>query len=323
MIKKIFITFISLIILFVLGFFVFLYLNNRPISSDNTSKVFTIKSGEGIKQIAQDLEDKHLIRNKYVFLFYSYQLSLNRKIQAGSFKVSANLTTKEIVTKLSSGGITDYWLKIIDGTRVEELAKSFPSNLSFTGSEFVNKAKNLQGYLFPDSYLIPEYFTIDQIIDTIKTNFDKKFAEAKINATNLKLTDHEILILASLLEREGRSLESKKMITGIILNRLSIGMPLQIDATVLYVRDSQTKNINNYWKLPITRSDISLSSPYNTYKNVNLPPNPICNPGYNSLYAAFHPIESDYFYYITGNDGLMYYAKTLDEHNTNIAKYLK
>jgi UPF0755 protein len=100
-------------------------------------------------------------------------------------------------------------------------------------------------------------------------------------------------------------------------------MALQIDATVLYVRDSQTRNITNYWKLPITKSDISLVSPYNTYKNANLPPSPICNPGYNSLYAAFHPIESDYIYYITGNDNQMHYAKTLDEHNTNIAKYLK
>jgi len=321
MIKKIFITFISLIILFVLGFFAFLYLNNKPISSDNALKVFTVKSGEGVKQIAQNLENKHLIRNKYVFLFYSYQLSLNKKIQAGNFKVSANLTTKDIVVKLSSGGITDYWLKIIDGTRVEELTDSFPDSVSFTGQDFVTKAKNLQGYLFPDSYLIPEYFTINQILDTIQVNFDKKFTEAKINNTNTKLTDQEILVFASIIEREARTLKSKKEIAGILLNRFEIGMALQVDASVQYARDSKTIPIH-YWD-PIRSADLSIISPFNTYKNKGLPPSPICNPGYDSIYAAFHPIESDYLYYITGNDNKMHYAETLDEHNSNIAKYLK
>lgn len=311
----------SLIVFVGLVFFTFLFLNNKSVSSDDSQKVFTIKSGEGIKQIAQDLEDKDFIRNKYVFLFYSYQLSLNKKIQAGNFKISSNLTTKEIVTKLSSGGITDYWLKIIDGTRVEELTDSFPNNISFTGKDFVAKAKDLQGYLFPDSYLIPQYFTIDQILATIETNFNQKFNQAKEKSTST-LSDQKNLILASLLEREGRSLESKKMIAGILLNRLEIGMALQLDATVQYVRDSQLKNITEYWQ-PITKTDLSTISPYNTYKNPGLPPKPICNPGYNSLYAVFHPTASDYFYYITGNDGKMHYATTLDEHNSNIAKYLK
>lgn len=311
---------VSLVVLIVLSFFIFLSLNNKPVSSDDNPKVFTIKSGEGIKQIAQDLEDKDFIRNKYVFLFYSYQLSLNKKIQAGNFKISSNLTTKEITIKLSSGGITDYWLKILDGSRIEELVDIFPDNLSFTGKDFLTKAKTKEGYLFPDSYLVPQYFTIDQILATIETNFDQKFTQAKENSTST-LSDQKNLILASLLEREGRSLESKKMIAGILLNRLNIDMALQLDATAQYARDSQS-NVTKYWQ-PITKSDLSINSPYNTYKNTGLPPKPICSPGYNSLYAAFHPTDSDYLYYITGDDGLMHYAKTLDEHNSNIAKYLK
>jgi len=321
MAKKILITLASLIVIFVLAFFAFLYFNNRPISSDNTSKIFIVKSGEGLKQIAQDLEDKQLIRNKYVFLFYSYQLSLNKKIQAGNFKISPNLTTKEVITKFSSVGISDYWLKIIDGTRVEELADSFPDNISFTGQDFVAKAKSLQGYLFPDSYLIPEYFTVDQILDTLQTNFDKKFAEAKINATNTKLSDQEILIFASIIEREARTLKSKQEIAGILLNRFEIGMALQVDASVQYARDSKTIPLH-YWD-PLKSADLSIVSPFNTYKNKGLPPAPICNPGYDSIYAALHPIESDYMYYITGDDNQMHYAKTLDEHNLNISKYLK
>lgn len=312
MIKKIFILFLSLVFFAVLAAFAFLCLNNRPVSSDTSSKFFTVKSGDGIKQTAQNLEDKKFIRSKYVFLFYSYKLSLNKKIQAGNFKLSANLTTKELVTKLSKGGVTDYWLKIIDGTRVEELDVS---------NDFMVKAKNLQGYIFPDSYLIPQYFTTDQILATIKTNFDQKFAKAKNGATNTKLNDKQIVIFASLLEREGRSLKSKQNIAGILLNRLDINMALQLDATVQYARDSKT-NPADYWK-DLNAGDISIISPFNTYKNPGLPPSPICNPGYDSLYAAFHPIESNYLYYITGNDNQMHYATTFEEHKSNIAKYLK
>ena len=322
MLKKNITAFFGLIILS--GFVVlgFIYLNNQPVSTSDSVKIFTVKSGEGVKSIAQKLEDSKLIKNKYVFLFYSYRLSLAQKIQAGNFKISPNLTTKEIAVKLTKSGVTDYWLKVLDGTRVEELQNSFPSNISFTSADFISKSKSLQGYIFPDSYLIPEYYTIDQILALIKTRFDQKFSQAKEGSTT-QLSDSNAVVLASLLEREGRSLESKQMISGIIANRLSIDMPLQIDATVQYARDSQTKNITEYWT-PVTSAQIkSIESSYNTYKNTGLPPRPICNPGYNSLYAAFHPTKSDYLYYITGNDGKMYYAKTLDEHNSNVAKYLR
>jgi len=320
MIKKIFLLFLSLVFLAVLVVFAFLYLNNRPVSSDTSSKVFTVKSGDGIKQTAQNLEDKKFIRNKYVFLFYSYKLSLNKKIQAGNFKLSSNLTTKELVTKLSKGGVTDYWLKIIDGTRVEELTNSFPTNLSFTGKDFVAKAKSLQGYIYPDSYLVPQYFTIDQILTTIQTNFDQKFAKAKVGATNTKLTDKQIVVLASIIEREARTLKVKQGVAGVLMNRLNINMPFQSDVTVQFARDSKN-NPTDYWK-DLDAADISIVSPFNTYKNPGLPPSPLCNPGYDSLYAAFHPTESDYLYYLTGTDNQMHYAITFEQHKSNIKNYL-
>ena len=304
------------------GGFIGLSVYNQPISTDDSSKIFTIKSGQGIKSIAQNLKDSKLIKNKYVFLYYTYSLSLNKKIQAGNFKLSPNLTTKEIAVKLTQAGVTDYWVKILEGLRVEELTDIFPDDSSIKSADFIKAVKSKEGYIFPDSYLIPQYFTLDQVISTIQTNFDKKFAQAKDKST-IDLTDKEAVILASLLEREGRSLTSKQMIAGILLNRLNINMPLQIDATVQYARDSQNKSITKYWQ-PITSAQIKqTNSSFNTYQNPGLPSQPICNPGYNSLYAAFHPTESDYLYYITGNDGVMYYAKTLEEHNANIAKYLK
>ncbi len=321
MIKKTLLGFVALLLIVSIFGGIFLYKNNQPLSSDQTNKIFTIKSGEGIKSIAQKLETNGFIKNKYVFIYYIYSLSLNKKIQAGNFKLSSNLTTKEIAIKLTQAGVTDYWIKIIEGLRAEELTDIFPQDSSINPVDFIKVAKTQEGYIFPDSYLIPQYFTLDQILSLIQTNFEKKFNQAKLDST-INISDSEAVILASLIEREGRSLNSKQMISGIIFNRLKINMALQIDATVQYARDSQNKSITKYWQ-PVTSTQIKqVNSSYNTYQNLGLPPRPICNPGYNSLYAVFHPIESDYMYYISGKDGVMYYAKTLEEHNLNIAKYL-
>ncbi|HRS22582.1 MAG TPA: endolytic transglycosylase MltG [Candidatus Woesebacteria bacterium] len=285
------------------GFFLW---GNLPVSSENQPKDFVINQGEKLTSIAARLEKSRLIRNKYVFLFYTSRLGLKQKIQSGKFRLAPNLSTAAIVQRLSHGGSTDYWLRIIDGSRVEEITPRF--------------SKEWEGYLFPDSYLIPEYFTPNDILQVIKDNFDKKLAQAKVGATNL-MSDQEIVILASLLEREGRQLETKQMIAGILLNRLKANLALQIDATVQYARDT-FRNPKVYWQ-PLQADDINLVSPYNTYKNKGLPPGPICNPGYDSLYAAFHPTASDYLFYVTGKDGQMHYAKTYQEHLENIENYLK
>lgn len=322
MVKKILIFLVLFLVLIFSGGFIGLSVYNQPVSTDNSSKIFTIKSGQGIKSIAQTLESSKLIKNKYVFLYYTYSLGLNKKIQAGNFKLSANLTTKEIATKLTQAGVTDYWVKILEGLRVEELTDIFPDDSSIKSADFIKAVKSKEGYIFPDSYLIPQYFTLDQVISTIQTNFDKKFAQAKVGATNTTLTDKQILVLASIIEHEARTLKVKQGVSGVLMNRLNSNMPLQSDVTVQYARDTQRKP-KKYWE-DLAAADIKTTiSPYNTYLNSGLPPAPICNPGYDSIYAAFHPTESDYIFYLTGDDGVMYYAKTLDEHNANIANHLK
>lgn len=310
--KRILSAVIILIIVATFGCFYFLKTSSKPVSSSTSNVMFIIKNGESLVNISKDLKSKSLVRNQYCFLFYAYKLGLNKKIQAGTFRLNPSLSTKEIVVKLSQGGVSDYWLKIIDGTRVEENIDSFPKDTDLKG---------LEGYLYPDSYLIPTYYTGEQIIEVIQENFDQKFAKVKEGATNTKLTDKQILVLASIIEHEARTLKVKQGVSGVLMNRLNIDMPLQSDVTVQYARDSKNKP-TKYWK-DLDVSDISIVSPYNTYKNTGLPPGPICNPGYDSIYAAFHPTESDYLFYLTGNDGIMHYAVTLAEHNSNIAKYLK
>ena len=322
MLKKIITTLFLLIVFIIIAGFIFISVYNQPLSTDNSSKIFTVKSGQSIKSIAKNLEDSKLIKNKYVFIYYSYSLGLNKKIQAGNFKLAANLSTKNIAVKLTTAGVTDYWVKILEGLRVEELTNIFPTDSSIKSTDFIKVVKSKEGYIFPDSYLIPQYFTLDQVIATIQANFDKKFAQAKVGATNTKLSDKQILVLASIIEHEARTLKVKQGVAGVLMNRLNINMPLQSDVTVQYARDSKNKP-TKYWEDLAAAHIKSTISPYNTYLNIGLPPAPICNPGLDSIYAAFHPIDSDYIYYLTGNDGVMYYAKTLSEHNSNIAKYLK
>jgi len=309
------------IFLIIIGAFLYIKINSKSVSTSNTNVMFVINNGDSLVNISQKLKSKSLVRDSNTFLFYAYFLGLNKKIQAGTFRLSPSLSTPEIIAKLSKGGVADYWLTIIGGTRIEEIASLFPEGVSFTKQEFLAQAKLKEGSLFPDSYLIPQYYNVDQILEIIQLNFDKKFAEAKIDATNTKMTDKQILTFASIIEREARTLKVKQGVAGVLLNRLKTNMPLQSDVTVQYARDSKNKPVK-YWT-DLAAVDISIISPFNTYKNTGLPPFPICNPGYDSIYAAFHPTESDYLYYLTGNDNQMHYAATLEEHDSNIDKYLK
>ncbi|MBI2464840.1 endolytic transglycosylase MltG [Candidatus Shapirobacteria bacterium] len=286
----------------------YIYISNglKPVSTTAETKQFVINPGDSTSIIAARLQKNQLVRNKNVFMLMAYYLKLNNQLQSGLFKLSPSMSAEEVAKTLSSGGSHDYWLKIIDGQRIAEIVPTFDPTL--------------EGYIFPDSYLIPQDYSDDQILSIISSNFQKKYQQAA-QGSSVTLSEKEAVILASLIEREARTLVSKQMVSGILHNRLEANMALQIDATAQYIRDSRQKP-EKYW-LPATKNDLDAVSPYNTYLHPGLPPGPICNPGYDSLYAALHPTASDYVYYITGNDNKMHYAKTLDEHNQNIDLYLK
>lgn len=304
--------FLLLLPLLLLGVLAILFYGSLTApNSDTDKKVFVINEGESLTTIATRLEKFSFIRNKYSFLIYTRIMGLNKKIQAGTFYLATSYKLPDLIKKLTTGGSTDYWFKIIPGTRLEQFSPD---------TDFALAAKGLEGQLFPDSYLIPQDYTSENILSVIATNFENKLAEAKADATT-KNADKEVLIIASLLEREAKLLKDKQLIAGIIQNRLDAGIALQIDAAVQYARDTKNKP-KTYWQ-PLSKSDLSIVSPYNTYKNRGLPPAPICNPGFDSLFAAYHPVDSDYLYYLNDSSGQIHYAKTLDEHNANVAKYLK
>ncbi len=317
--KKALLFLLSFFTLVCLSVFVFYLVSSSSPSSTSQTKVFVINKGDSLDSIATRLQQNELVKNSLVFKLNTYFLGLHDKLRAGSFNLDTSMDNQQIARSLATGGSHDMWIQIIEGWRNEEIASYLEENNFFDAKSFLYMAKNSQGYIFPDTYSIPQTKDIDFFIKQTKQNFDQKYLKALDNTTK-KVGQTEAIILASLVEREARTLESKQMVAGILYNRLELGMPLQVDATVQYALDSQSSP-QSYWQ-PIAKANLSIDSPFNTYKNPSLPPTPICNPGYDSIYAALVPTESDYIYYITGNDNKMHFATTLEEHNQNISQYL-
>ncbi len=194
----------------------------------------------------------------------------------------------------------------------EVLAAQFPN---ITSDSFRQASAGEEGYLFPDTYSFLPDATAQEVVMTMRENFDTRVASItpQIQASGHSLKD--IIIMASLIEREGRTLDEKRMIAGILWNRIRIGMPLQVDAVFGYIFEKPTY-------VP-SHANLAVDSPYNTYTHKGLPPGPINNPGLDSILAAATPTKTSYLYYLTGTNGKMYYAKTLAEHNRNVARYLK
>lgn len=319
--KKRFTLFILMIIF--VSFFLFYKEGSLPVNKNSTeSKIFVVKKGENMNDIIKNLAKEELIRNRVVFYLIVKQLGIERKIQAGSFRLSPAMDAYTIASNLTHGTL-DVWLTIIEGLRKEEIAQIVSQNLGIPETEFLKNAPQ-EGYLFPDTYLIPEEATAGGIIEILVTNYYRRFDEnLKAQAKKNGLTEKEVLILASLVEKEGRNDADRQKIASIILKRYRKDWPLQLDASVQYALGYQT-NEKTWWKKSLTEDDLKIDSLYNTYKYTGLPPTPIANPGLSSIKAVVNAnINTPYWYYLSDTNGKMHYAVTLEEHNANIKKYLQ
>lgn len=318
--KKILIT---LILVSLIGLFLFFYYKEGTLpvnGQDNRSKIFVIRPGESVTQIAKDLEKEGLIRNKIVFYLMVRLLGIDKEIQAGDFRLSPSMDAYQIARNLTKGTL-DTWVTIIEGWRKEEVAQIFARKLNIPESEFLKYAR--EGYLFPDTYLIPKDASAEAVIKILTRNFNKKYnTKLRNQARKKNLTDEEVITLASLVEREARFDQDRPLVASVILNRLKKGMKLDIDATVQYSLGYQP-DLRSWWKKNLTREDLEVDSPFNTYKNLGLPPGPICNPGLAAIKAVINAPQTDYFYYLSDKNGKIHFARTLEEHNKNIATYLR
>ncbi|OGH08481.1 MAG: hypothetical protein A2152_04060 [Candidatus Levybacteria bacterium RBG_16_35_6] len=310
---------ILLIIVVVAGVLVWYKSGLEPANSkDQTPKIFVVKKGDGIREISYNLKHEGLIKDPIVFFLQIKRLNLDKQIQAGDFRLNPSMNASEIAYVLTHGTL-DIWVTIPEGLRAEEIADIFKERLPSYKSDWQDHLIANEGYLFPDTYLIPKDADVNTVLSLMKTNFQNKFDSVKQTKTT-NLTDQETLTVASLIEREAKYEKDRPLVASVILNRLDLGMALQIDATVQYDLGYQTLT-KNWWKENLTANDLKISSPYNTYSVVGLPPTPISNPGLSAISAALNPTNTDYLYYISDKNGNLHFSTSLEGHNANIKKY--
>lgn len=295
-------------------------------SSDTSFADFLIVKDSSASQIGSKLEKEGLIRSSLAFRLYVQLTGLSKKIPAGEYSLSPSYSLFQLVDELVKGP-REIWVTIPEGLRREEIAARFASAFG-KGEDFIQEfleaSEAVEGYLFPDTYLFPKTASPISVVNKMRSTFDLKTEDLKEEILKSDLSLPEIVNLASIVERESRLEEERPVISGILLNRLEIGMGLQADATVQYAVASSkcSGKVDCEWWPTLNKVDLTINSPYNTYRFRGLPPGPIANPGLSSIRAVVMPQKSDYLYYLHDSEGVAHYATTLEEHNENVRKYL-
>ncbi|MBI2597347.1 endolytic transglycosylase MltG [Candidatus Daviesbacteria bacterium] len=286
-------------------------------SSDKSARIFVVDKGEDFSKVVENLKKMGLIKSSWAFTLYGKQSGLANQVQAGTFRLSSSFSAQQTLKTLTEKPL-DVWVTLLEGWRVEEMADVLSSKFKSQKSKFIAAAK--EGYMFPDTYLFPIDVAEDQIAIRLKSTFDEKYSDdLKSKIKSLGLTEQQGVILASIVEREARSDKVRTEVASILLKRLKIGMGLNADATIQYALGYQEKE-KSWWKRNLTQDDLKIPSPYNTYLYRGLPPGPICNPSLSSLKAVANAdSNTPYLYYYHDPKGNSYYAKTLEEHNQNVA----
>jgi UPF0755 protein len=311
--------FLFLLALAILGFiFLWYTVELGPVSDQKNTKYFVIAQGQSLSEIADNLKKEGLIKSPLAFKIMVIRHGLAKKLQAGNFYLSSNLSSFQIASLLTRG-LSDIWVTFPEGQRVEEIAQKLKEVLGVSEGEFLKVSK--EGYMFPDTYFIPRNARAKEIAQMMIDNFEKRVTESlRQDAQKRGLTLEEVVILASLVERETKFEEDRPKVAGILIKRYRASLPLEVDATVQYALGYQ-KEEKSWWKKTLTSEDLAVDSPYNTRKESSLPPAPIANPGLSSIKAVVYFQESPYFYYLSDSQGRIYYAKTLEEHIENIKNF--
>jgi UPF0755 protein len=340
--KRNLIMILVLIFLLVVPLLSFVYYQagiNRPSQTDKEI-TFEIKKGESVFTVAENLYAKDAINSKSLFILYVFINRLDKSIQAGVYTIKAGSTVVNI-TEQFMHGTNDVKVVFYEGWRVEEFAREAERLLSNVDySKFIAASKPYEGYLFPDTYFFKKEATVEDLVSTLRSTFNTKTSDilTQENLGKVGLTEEQAVVLASIVEREVATDTDRQLVAGILLKRLRGGVKLDADATVQYAvafekscgmagscsADSLVKDEKNidWWPKSLSQEDLNVDSPYNTRKNLGLPPTPISSVSGSSLVAVMTPKNSGYYYYLNGTDGSTHYAKTLEEHSLNIQKYL-
>ncbi len=327
-----------------LGIYLFLRRGDleRPAGTDPTPLTFTIHPGQSVTEVAQNLEAVGLIRDAFLFRAYVRYRGLDREIEAGEYTLNKTMTIPQIAEALRSGRKAEWTVRIREGLRLEEVAEAIAAQTHLSAQAVLESARHglrwradfpfladlppgatLEGYLFPDTYRLARDATAEDIIRRMLENFGRKMTPEKIAAARARgLSLHQVVTLASIVEREAALPEERPLIASVFLNRLAAGMKLDADPTVQYALGYQPDQ-KTWWKSPLTLDDLQVDSPYNTYRYPGLPPGPIANPGLASIEAVLNPAATDYLYFMADcikKDGSHWFARTQEEHLNNFRR---
>lgn len=298
--------------------------------------VFSIQKGQSLKEISFELSKQKIIISPYLFTFYFKLNRLERNIKAGDYLISLPISLKELAIKLTSNNVDNVFLikegetlkEIERNLKEKEILKNEESLSGFKLKDFPDFAlkfglekyldKPLEGFLYPDSYHLPKGMTASEIITIFLDNFSKKIdSDLKDKIRSQGKNFYETLILASLVEKEVKEFEDKRLVADILLRRLKTKMLLQVDATICYTLNQE------FYNCQLNKENYKIDSPYNTYLYQGLPPTPIANPSKETIEAVLNPLENDFWYYLTNRKtGETIFSKTYEEHQQARALYL-
>ena len=322
---------------------------DQPASAENQPRPFVVQPGQTARGIAENLAGAGLITDARLFEAYVRVNGLADKLQAGSFTLSPSMTIPAIADVLQRARAPEIAVRVGEGWRLEQIAAYLSRNTPLDGAEYRRRAAagdlsgldtgkysfldlrpagaSLEGFLYPDTYRLPaEGATVLDLLgrqlDAFEGNVMPAWRDAQA-AGSTKLTLHQVLTLASIVEREAVVDDERPVIAGVYLNRLARGMKLQADPTVQYAMGYQP-DTDRWWKSPVSLDEYAqVLSPYNTYLHTGLPPGPIANPRLGSIRAVLEPAKHEYLYFVAepGGTGRHAFARTYEEHVKNVQRY--
>jgi UPF0755 protein len=289
-----------------------------------------IPAGAGPSSIGRRLVEAGVIRDTLGFRFELTRSGAGRRLQAGEYRFDRPMTVQEVVAKIARGDVYLLPITFREGLTILEMAQVFESRGFGPAAEFVaaasdptpirdldSAARDLEGYLFPDTYTMARQATAAQLVARMVAGFEQALTpKLRADAAVRGLTVRELVTLASIIEKETGKAEERSLVAAVYANRLRIGIALQADPTVIYALQRAGRYNGN-----LTRADLQSDSPYNTYRYPGLPPGPIAAPGKASLEAAVHPADAPYIYFVSRGDGSHAFATTLAEHNQNVFEF--
>ena len=309
-----------------------------PASSDPTPVKFNVYPGDSAATIAQRLERERIIKNSWSFELQARWRGLESRLEVGEYVLSRDMKVSDILARLQQGRYIGSRITIPEGWRATQIADLLQKEGAVGRDEFLKlmadgrlgdgilpkrpPGSSLEGYLFPDTYQLSGNVTASRAIEMMLQTFSRRFdRDLQQRAGDMGLTVHQVVTLASIVEREAVVASERPLMAGVYLNRLEAGMRLEADPTVQYAVAETRVPSANYWKAELTKSDLAADSPYNTYRYTGLPPGPISNPGLASLQGVLEAENTDYLYFVAREDGSHVFAKTFDEHLANVQKY--